>query len=44
MNKFLITVRTADSRRTYHAIGILGDLLDAAYDAGALGVSARVLP
>jgi hypothetical protein len=42
--KYLITIRTATGARTYHAVGTLGALLDAAYDAGALGITSRVLP
>jgi hypothetical protein len=41
--KFLITERTADGMRSYAAIGDLGLLIDAAYDAGALGVTAIVI-
>lgn len=39
---YLITVRTAGATRSYSAIGDLGALLAAAYDAGALGVTAMV--
>ncbi|CAN7739653.1 hypothetical protein [Duganella sp. LjRoot269] len=42
--KYLITERTADGLRTYSAIGDLGLLIDAAYDAGALGITAVVQP
>lgn len=42
--KFLITERTSDGKRTYMAIGDLGLLIDAAYDGGALGVTAMVKP
>jgi hypothetical protein len=43
MSRYLITARTATSTTTYTAIGQLGALLDAAYDSGALGVSAMAL-
>lgn len=43
--RYRITARTAAGTRTYTAIGQLGALLDAAYDDGALGVTAMaVLP
>ena len=41
---WLITIRTADGVRSYPAIGDLGALQDAAYDNGALGVTAMVRP
>lgn len=41
---YLITERTADGKRTYTETGDLGQLLDAAYTAGALGVTAMVKP
>jgi len=41
---YIITARTATTVRTYPAIGDLGALLDAAYDAGALGVTVMVRP
>jgi hypothetical protein len=41
---YLITIRTAAGARTYTAIGNLAALLDAAYDEGALGVTAMVRP
>jgi hypothetical protein len=41
--KYRIKARTATGSQTYDAIGDLGALLDAAYDAGALGVTAMVL-
>lgn len=37
--KFLITTRTASGQRTYPAIGDRDKLMDAAYAAGALGVT-----
>ena len=37
--RFRITTRTADGYNTYSAIGDRNELLDAAYDAGALGVT-----
>lgn len=40
---YLITVRTAAGIKTYPAIGDIGALLDAAYDQGALGVTAMVV-
>jgi hypothetical protein len=42
--KYLITERTSDGQRSYMAIGDLGVLIDAAYNAGALGVTAMVKP
>lgn len=39
---YLITTRTATTVRTYAAIGNLSALLDAAYAAGALGITVRV--
>lgn len=39
---YTITVRTAGIEIRYSAIGDLGALLDAAYDAGAMGVTAMV--
>lgn len=40
--KFLITIiDETGQRETYHAIGAMGALMDAAYDNGALGVSVR---
>lgn len=42
--KYLITERTNDGKRIYAAIGDLGLLIDAAYDAGALGVTAMAQP
>jgi hypothetical protein len=39
-----ITARTAHTVHTYSAIGSLAALIDAAYDAGALGVTAMVSP
>jgi len=39
---YIITARTSNSVRTYYAIGDLGALLDAAYDAGALGITVMV--
>ncbi len=41
---YLITIRTAAGTQRYAAIGDLAALMDAAYDAGALGVSAMVRP
>lgn len=41
---YMITARTADGVRSYPAIGDLGALQDAAYDDGALGVTAMVRP
>ncbi len=37
--RFRITTRTAAGSETYSAIGDRDQLLDAAYDAGALGVT-----
>lgn len=42
--KFLITVRGATGARTYPAIGDRDQLMDAAYAAGALGVTIVVMP
>jgi len=42
--KFLITARTATGQRTYPAIGDRNQLMDAAYAAGALGVTILVQP
>lgn len=42
--KFLITVRSAAGARSYPAIGDRNRLMDAAYAAGALGVTILVLP
>lgn len=41
--RYLITARTADGFTTYPAIGELGALLSAAYDSGALGVTAMAV-
>lgn len=41
---YLITVRNAGGARTYVAIGERDVLMDAAYDAGALGVSIVARP
>lgn len=41
--KYLITVKTATGSHAYAAIGDLGLLIDAEYDAGALGITAIVL-
>jgi hypothetical protein len=41
--KARITARTAAGSTTYAAVGNLGALIDAAYNAGALGVTAMVL-
>ncbi len=42
---YIITVRSAnDKPRTYHAVGDLSAILHAAYEAGALGVTAMVQP
>ena len=41
---YIITIRTAEGMHSYHAIGDLGALQDAAYDNGALGVTAMVRP
>lgn len=40
---YVITARTATGAQTYSAIGDLGALIAAAYDAGALGVTAMVI-
>lgn len=42
--KWLITTRTETTVHTYIAIGNRDALMDAAYAAGALGVSVRVKP
>lgn len=44
MIHYVITARTAGGVITYSAIGNLGALLSAAYDSGALGVTAMVRP
>lgn len=41
---YIITARTATAVLIYAAIGDLGELLDAAYDSGALGVTVVVRP
>lgn len=41
---YIITARTATTVQTYSAIGSRDALIDAAYDAGALGVTAMVAP
>lgn len=41
---YQITIRTASGVQRYIAIGNLAALLDAAYEAGALGVTAMVRP
>ncbi|PKV43625.1 hypothetical protein CLU92_0940 [Janthinobacterium sp. 61] len=41
---YIITIRTAEGMHSYPAIGDLGALQDAAYDNGALGVTAMVRP
>lgn len=41
---YLITVRDAAGVRSYRAIGDRAALMDAAYDAGALGISIVVRP
>jgi hypothetical protein len=41
---WLITARTAHTVHTYSAIGSLAALMDAAFDAGALGVTVMVAP
>lgn len=41
---YIITIRTAEGMHCYPAIGDLGALQDAAYDNGALGVTAMVRP
>jgi hypothetical protein len=43
MSRYQITARTATGTTTYTAIGQLAALLDAAYDSGALGVTAMAL-
>jgi len=40
---FRITARTEAGSMTYSAIGSRDELLDAAYDAGALGVTLMVI-
>ena len=42
--KFQITTVGPNGRRSYTAIGNRDALIDAAYDAGALGVTAMVIP
>ena len=42
--KYLITVRDSAGTQTYPAIGDRNELMDAAYAAGALGVTILVLP
>ena len=42
--RFLITERTKHGPRCYMAIDDLGLQIDAAYDSGALGVTAMVKP
>lgn len=42
--RYRITERHQAGTTTYSAIGDLGKLIDAAYDAGALGVTAMVQP
>lgn len=39
---YIITIRTADGVRSYPASGDLGALQDAAYDMGAMGVTAML--
>jgi hypothetical protein len=39
---YIITIRTASTVHSFAAIGNLGALIDAAYDDGALGVTAMV--
>lgn len=41
---YIITIRTEAGVHSYPAIGNLGALQDAAYDAGALGVTVMVAP
>lgn len=41
---WIITTRTATTVHTYSAIGNLAALLDAAYAAGALGVTVMARP
>jgi hypothetical protein len=42
--RYRITERHEAGTKSYSAIGDLGKLIDSAYDAGALGVTAMVLP
>lgn len=39
---YIITIRTASTVHIFAAIGNLAALIDAAYDGGALGVTAMV--
>lgn len=39
--KFTVTIKTASGAVTYTAIGSRDELMDAAYDNGALGVTVR---
>lgn len=41
---YIITIRTASTVHRFAAIGNVGALIDAAYDGGALGVTAMVRP
>jgi hypothetical protein len=41
---YIITIRTASTAYRFAAIGNLAALIDAAYDDGALGVTAMVQP
>lgn len=41
---YLITEKHEAGTKVYSAIGDLGLLIDAAYDAGALGITAMVQP
>lgn len=41
---YIITIRTASTVHSFPAIGNLAALFDAAYDDGALGVTAMVRP
>jgi hypothetical protein len=41
---YTVTARTAAGARTYTGIGDAGALADAAYDAGAMGVTVMVRP
>ncbi|MGK5020700.1 hypothetical protein [Janthinobacterium sp. LB2P10] len=41
---YTITIRTASTVHSFTAIGNLAALIDAAYDDGALGVTAMVSP
>lgn len=41
---YIITIRTANTVHSFAAIGNLAALIDAAYDDGALGVTAMVRP